>query len=381
MNKIEETLNYQELYIKKDLYLNLICSKVDCELERIKGGIPYYPVKGKYIDLAEEDISWWTNGFFSGLLWKLYRLTNKVAYREKAIEIEKKLDTALDNFVGLHHDVGFMYLHTSVAHYRYNQNEESLLRSIKAANLLAGRFNLKGNFLRAWNEDFTGLAIIDSMMNIPILYWASEELKDPRFEHIATTHAKRLAQVIIRPDGSSGHIASFNPKTGEFLGCVDGQGFSPDSCWSRGQAWAIYGFALSYRYTNNKLLLDKAIAAADYYIEKVLETDYIPRIDFDAPEVEDDVDTSAAVIACCGLLELENYVNDNQKKVYRGTVENTLSCLLTEWCDFDNETDGILTGGTVAYHHPEGRNVALVYSDYFLIEALLKLNGEDVNMW
>ena len=147
MNKIEETLNYQELYIKKDLYLNLICSKVDCELERIKGGIPYYPVKGKYIDLAEEDISWWTNGFFSGLLWKLYRLTNKVAYREKAIEIEKKLDTALDNFVGLHHDVGFMYLHTSVAHYRYNQNEESLLRSIKASNLLSGRFNLNGNIL------------------------------------------------------------------------------------------------------------------------------------------------------------------------------------------------------------------------------------------
>ncbi|MGC6767952.1 glycoside hydrolase family 88 protein [Enterococcus sp. LJL51] len=366
---------------KIDDYLDKIATKVLSESARIAEGIPYIPENGRYTDMGQEDIAWWTNGFFGGLLWQLYHHTGKEAFKSHAERIEVRLDQALDEFVELHHDVGFMWLHTAVANYRATGNEKSRVRGLKAASVLASRFNSKGQFIRAWNEDKTGWIIIDSMMNIPLLHWASAELNDPRFKQFAIAHADTVQQYLIRKDGSSAHIGSFNPESGDFIEWIGGQGFSSDSAWSRGQAWAIYGFALSYRHTNNDDYLNTAIQVANYFLANISQTNDVPAVDFKAPAIEEDTDTSAGMIAACGLLELSRLLPKEQGKIYKAAAEKMLTAVLEGYTDFSVETDGLVSGGAVDYHGKEGKNVGLVYADYFLIEALLKLKETEMDLW
>ena len=190
--------------------------------ERSRGKIPYTTVDGVFDDRSgSRDISWWTNGFWGGMMWQLYALTGDELYRETAEELEAKLDAVLMRADGLDHDNGFKWLPTAVADYRLTKNTESRNRALLAANNLAGRFNLAGNFIRAWNDwgedDHRGWAIIDCMMNLPLLYWASEETKDPRFQQIAVAHANTVQQCFVRDDGSVNHIVEFNPITGEMV--------------------------------------------------------------------------------------------------------------------------------------------------------------------
>lgn len=366
--------------MKTSEVLAKIVKKVKVTNERIGAGIPYLPEnQGRYPDMGESDIAWWTNGFYSGMLWQLYHEYDEPLFRHKAIQIEERLDQALEEFVDLHHDVGFMWLHTAVAHDRNDGHQQSKLRGIKAASLLAGRFNLKGGFLRAWNLDHYGWTIIDSMMNIPLLYWASEESGDPRFRQIAEAHADTVAAKLVRTDASVGHIGSFDPASGEFLELLGGQGFDGDSAWSRGQSWALYGFALAYRHSGNENYLSIAKKVANYFLANVSQTDYVPRIDFKAPVTEHDTDTSAGLIATCGLLELAQLVTPYEAESYRSGAEKILTKIVEEYCDFDPEYDGIVTGGAVAYHGEH--DVRLIYADYFLVEALLRLQERESDLW
>lgn len=372
--------------MEQENWIKAICKKVDAELVRLDSGIPYMPIDGSYIDMGKKDIAWWTNGFFPGMLWQLYHVSGNEIYKEKAVQIEEQLDQALDGFTGLHHDAGFMWLHTAVADFRVTGSEKARVRGLKAASVLASRFNINGNFIRAWNnddseEDKTGWTIIDSMMNIPLLHWASEELADPRFSSIAYAHAKTVQKYLVRKDGSVGHIAHFEPFSGEFLEQIGGQGYAPQSAWSRGQAWAIYGFALSYKATRDITFLETAIKAANYFAANISLTGFVPRVDFKAPPLPDDTDTSAALIACCGLLEIEKYVSPEEQGFYRQLAEKILLAVINEYCDFDPAHDGIVQGSTVAYDRPLERNVSLIYSDFFLIEAILKISDTALNMW
>lgn len=210
----------------------------------------------------------------------MYHATRKEIYRKAAEGVEQKMDKALWSFTGLHHDVGFMWLHSAVADYRLTGSEESRNRGLLAASILAGRYNPAGRFIRAWNpdcvekgQDCTGWIIVDSMMNIPLLYWASKETKDPRYFYIAQNHADTVRRTLVREDGSCGHIACLDPNTGELETILAGQGYSETSCWSRGLSWILYGFALSYRYTGNLAYLDMAKKAAHYFISNITLTD------------------------------------------------------------------------------------------------------------
>lgn len=357
-------------------------AKILDESQRLGEGIPYLPAEdGKYDDIGARDIAWWTNGFFAGTLWQLYSYTKNEAFRRHAEVIEERLDQAMDEFYGLHHDVGFMWLHTSVANYRITENEKAKLRGLKAANMLAGRYNPKGQFIRAWNDDKTGWAIIDCLLNIPLLYWATEETGDPRFKEIAMNHADTVEKYVIRKDGSSGHIASFDPATGEFIELIGGQGYDGQSAWSRGQSWALYGFTLSYKHTQKELYLETALRVANYFIANVEQTNNIPRVDFKAPVIDQDTDTSAALIASCGLLELASVLPPYQGQMYKQAAENIIQAVIENFADFGNEIDGIVAGGAVAYHEPEGMNTRLIYSDYYLVEALLRLENKQVDLW
>lgn len=361
--------------------LEKINQKMDVMIQRNRGKIPYSSNNSTYDNFAESDISWWTNGFFAGSLWQLYHENGQLKYRENAEIIEKMLDRALFEFLGLHHDVGFMWLHTAIANYRLTGNKESRVRGLHAANLLLSRYNAAGEYLVAWNCAVPGWSIIDSMMNIPILYWASEELKDPRFHHVATKHANTLEKNLIRNDGSAGHIASFDPVSGQFVEMIRGQGYSASSAWSRGQAWGIYGFALSYRYTQEQHYLDTAKKIANYFIGNIAQNGYVPLVDFRGPVGTTKIDTSAGACAACGMLEIANHIEGAESAYYRNAAVLILKALVKEYADWDVDTDGILYGSSHSYHQKKETEIHLVYGDYFLIEGILRLLYKEFHIW
>lgn len=361
--------------------LQRVMEKVAAENQRLDGKTPYIPYDGFYSDvMLERGSDWWANGFWGGLLWQLFNYTGKLELREAAIFQEKRLDDALATFRDIHHDVGFLWLLTAVAHYKVTGDQQAQRTGLHAANLLAGRFNVDGNFLVSWNDQ-PGWVIIDSMMNIQLLYWASEQTRDPRFAKMADRHAKTVAKYLVRADGSVGHIASFDAETGRFLTQLAGQGVGADSAWSRGQAWGIYGFALTYRHTRDQTYLAVAQRIADYFIAQCQLNHYIPLADFRAPKVPKLVDTSAGMIATCGLLELADWLPSAEGKPYRSAAQSILMATADQYANWQTTEDGIIGGGTEAYHRPATYEVPLIYSDYFFTEALLRLEGQALFLW
>ena len=274
-------LNEQEIKWARET-LDRVAHKLERVAERSKDKIPYTTLHGVHDDKSGEEIGWWTNGFWGGMMWQMYALTGKESYREIAEDNERKLDACLMDINRLDHDNGFRWLPTAVADYRMTKNPASRNRGLLAACNLAGRFNNRGNFIRAWNdwgpEDHRGWAIIDCMMNLPLLYWASEETKDPRFAQIAVSHAHTARENFIRGDGSANHIVEFDLETGEMVKSYGGQGCGEGSSWTRGQSWALYGFALSYLHTKDSSFLDTAERVANYFLANIPESGFIPEI-------------------------------------------------------------------------------------------------------
>lgn len=370
-------MNWEEIYKK-------LLSKLQEECIRNNGKIPYIVKDGVYNDMLKENPSWWTNGFWAGLMWQMYHAEKNPLFRETAEQSEKVMDQILEDFVGLHHDVGFQFLLSSVANYRLTGNERAKVRALHAATLLAGRFNPAGGFIRAWNrknnEDMTGWIIIDCLMNLPLLHFAATELRDPRFSEIANRHADTAMRVLQRPDGSCNHIAILDPLTGEVMETPGGQGYSEGSSWSRGQAWALYGFTLAFAHTGNMKYLDAAKRTAHYFIANVTLEQNLSLSDFRAPEEPVYWDLSAAACAACGLLELAEVVPDLEKGLYYRHGVRILEAL-TEHCDFSPDSDGILQNSTASYGRTEDMHSSIIYGDYFYTEGLLRILGKSFLIW
>jgi len=359
-------------------------TKLKAECIRLGNTIPYIARDGHYRDLdIGEGIYWWTNGFWPGMLWQMYHATNDAVYQESAEAVEKRLDEALEGFDGLHHDVGFMWLHTAAANYRLSGNVDSRRRALHAANILAGRYNPAGKFIRAWNgEGRAGWIIIDTLMNIPLLYWASKETGDPRYSQIAQCHADTALNVIARPDGSCNHIAVLSPETGECLETPGGQGYAPGSSWSRGQSWAVYGFALSFRHSGQAKYLDAAKRTAHYVISNLAVNNWLPLVDFRSPPEPLKHDSTAAMICACGLLEIAEHTGEHERALYVNSAMNILRTCEKTFASWDTETDGIIGGGTAAYQgSSKDTDVPIIYGDYFFTEAVLRLLGKDFLIW
>ena len=372
---IEENKTWiDETWTKLDKKLKVVS-------EKSKNKIPYTTENGIHDNMVEKDITWWTNGFWAGLIWLMYVGTKDEHYKEVAEKAEELLDGAFEVYDMLHHDVGFMWHISSGVNYRLTGNKKSRLRALYAADLLASRYNAEGRFIRSWNEDKTGWVIIDSMMNIPLLYWSSEEHNDPRYRYIAQNHADTLLHTHIRNDGSVNHIVNLDPSNGEVLETFGGQGYEVGSSWSRGQAWAIYGFILSYIHTGRQEYLDAAKRVAHYFIANIVETDYIPRVDFRSPEEPVLIDTTAAACTACGLIEIAKAVGEHEKKMYINAAIKILKALEKKYCDWTGNEDSILQMGTEAYGRERGRHIPIIYGDYFFTEAIYKLRGNDMLFW
>lgn len=357
-------------------------TKLSAECDRIGTKIPYIAEEGVYKEnKAESDIIWWTNGFWPGMLWQMYHATGDEKYRMAAEGVEEELDKAFDIYTGLHHDVGFMWLHSAVADYRITGNERSKARGLHAAHLLAGRYNPRGKFIRSWNRDRSGWVIVDSMMNIPLLYWARDILDDPRFEYIAMDHADTIMEKTVRGDGSCNHVIVLDPTNGDLLDTPGGQGYESGSSWSRGQTWAIYGFALSYRYTGKKEYLETAKKVANYFIAQTDRTGSVALVDFRAPEEPVYWDSTAAVCAACGLLEIAEHVDEFEKQFYVEAAVKMLKATEEKFCNWNPEYDSIVQMGSGSYYTDHDKHVPIIYGDYFFMEAVLRLLDKDILIW
>lgn len=372
--------------------LKKVRTKMEWVSEKNQDKIPYTTDEnGNYDDRADmskvwnadDGLNWWTNGFWGGMMWLLYQDTKDEKYLQIARSCEQKLAKCFDGYYGLHHDVGFMFLPTAVADYRLTGNEESRRVAMHAANLLAGRFNLTGGFIRAWNDlpdsDTRGWAIIDCMFNISLLYWASEESEDPRFKQIAMRHADTVMENFIRPDGSVCHIVEFDPVTGARVKSHGGQGFEEGSSWTRGQGWAVYGFANSYTHTGKQEYLDAAKRVAHYCIANIPESGIIP-VDFRQPAEPAWEDSCGACVIAGGLLEIAKHVPELEKEMYERAAVKILKAIDETRADYSTECDAIVQNCTVAYHDKK-HHVTMNYADYYFMEALYKLTRTGILMW
>ena len=369
----------------------LMYTKTEKECLRVKDMIPDVPEGGRYHkDMGQADITNWTNGFWGGILWQMYHACGSQVFRAAAEKLEERLDRAFDVYAGLHHDVGFMWLPTAVADYKITGNQRSRTRGLHAANLLAGRFNPRAGFIRAWNphvrggkmEDCTGWMIVDSLMNLPILYWAAQEAHNPAYSYIAQIHADTALKYILREDGSCKHIAVVNPENGELIRIQEGQGYSVDSAWTRGQAWAVYGFATSAKHTKNPGYLSAAKKAANYFIACASRTGYITPCDFRSPAHPFLPDTSAGVCAACGMLEMAEQLTGSERNFYVECAVDLLRAAEKQYADWNMEEDGLLTGSRGAYHSSEpeeGRS--FIFGDYYFVEGVLRLAGKHLSIW
>ena len=372
------------MYSEKDKqfaadFLERVAKKVSIMAPQIGGNFPYTNNRdGSWHPKGENaGVDGWTHGFWPGMMWLMYIKTGDEMYKKFANECEDKLDAAIDRFWGLHHDVGFMWSLTSVANSKLTGNDRSRDRALHVATILAGRFNPAGNYIRAWNfETLTGGAIIDCMMNIPLLTWAEKYSKepDPRYSHIARAHADKVLETFVRPDGSVHHIVEYDKNTGEVIDRPGGQGYAPGSSWSRGQAWAIYGFAMAYLNLGEERYLDAAKKVAHYFIAN-LEPGKLPLMDFRAPE-EEYYDSSAAAVAACGFIEIAKAVPEFEKPMYERAAMNLLR-VLDENCNYNEDELILLKNGSGSYHARQGMHVPYIFGDYYLLEALMKLYGND----
>lgn len=348
--------------------------------------LPYTTINGIHDDMSIRDPAWWTNGFWGGMMWLMYEATGNDEYRRTAQRSEELLDAAMLRFDELHHDVGFMWHLVSGAAYRLTGNQDSRLRNLYAAATLASRYNVCGDYIQAWNgEAQIGYSIIDCLMNLPLLHWASDELEVPRFRDIAIRHMDMALRDHIRTDGSVNHIVDHHRDRVGVKQILAGQGYSPDSCWSRGLAWAIYGSVLSYIHAGKEEYLDAACRAADYFIAHCRKTAYLPAIDFLAPAEPAYYDSTAGMCAACGMLEIAKHVPTEDSQYYTQEAICLLKACCEEFCDFGIEQDAVVLMGSERYPHDDygrsGLHKPIVYGDFFLTEAILKLRGSNFLIW
>ncbi len=327
----------------------------------------------------------WTNGFWTGELWLAYEYSKDDSLKEAAmIQCNSFYERILNKIAVDHHDMGFLYSLSCVAAYKLTGNEKAKDAAIMAADNLLTMYRTKGEFIQSVNmpdnqEEYR--LIVDCLMNLPLLYWASEVTGDDKYKNIAITHFETTSKVIMREDGSAAQAVLFDVNTGEYLRQYTRQGYSDDSSWSRGQAWAIYGPALTYKYTGIKECKDMFRKATDYYM-KHLPEDMIPYFDLTIIEGDDwPRDSSAAAIAVCGMLEMAKHLEQEEAEYYTDIAKRIVKSLYDNCMVRDPElSNGLLLHGTYCCYTPynlmtgdNGRDECCSFGDYFYLEALTRL--------
>ncbi|HIX30314.1 MAG TPA: glycoside hydrolase family 88 protein [Candidatus Blautia stercoravium] len=336
----------------------------------------------------------WTTGFCTGTYWLSYELSGDEAFKTAAmIQVDSFYERIVDKIDVNHHDMGFLYTPSCVAAYLLTGSEKGKEAAIMAADQLTGRFQEKGQFLQAWGV--LGAAehyrlIIDCLLNLPLLYWASEVTGDERYRSIAVRHTRTSIKNLVREDFSTYHTYFFNPITGEPLKGVTAQGYKNNSAWARGQAWGIYGTALAWRYLREESCIELFKKVTDFYLEH-LPKDKVPCWDLSFQEKDGEPrDSSAAAIAVCGILEMcENKgLTEEESKYYKEKAEEILESLIDFYAVRPHSAaNGLLLHGVYAKSSPynsvadRGVDECNLWGDYFYLEALVKNLQEWKSYW
>ncbi|TVZ83275.1 glycoside hydrolase family 88 protein [Streptomyces sp. BK340] len=350
------------------------------KLRTVAPGVTAFPVGTKAEKWVYSQNGDWVGGFWPGTLWMAWLYSGDDTYRTLALDSAKKLAPRQTDTTT--HDLGFLFYPSWVTAWRLTGDDTWRTGAVRAADSLIRRYNPGGRFIRAWgalnDPNNAGRVIMDTMMNLDLLAFASEQTGDGKYLGIAAEHAKTAQRVFPRPDGSTPHVYDFDPATGVPIGPGTVQGYSPTSCWARGQAWGIYGFTTIHRRTGDRQFLTTARRLADYALG-ALTPDHVPVWDFRAPQQPYDVkDASAGAIMACGLLDLSAATG---RPEYRVAALRLLTAL-AKTCLTRNSTRAEAVVARCTRNRPaeDGIEISLPYADYYLLEGILRvLQPQDVD--
>ncbi|MGK7396899.1 MAG: glycoside hydrolase family 88 protein [Candidatus Cyclobacteriaceae bacterium M3_2C_046] len=326
--------------------------------------------------LRTNDTRWWTSGFFPGSLWYLYEATGDPKWRTEAEQRTAPIEKEKTNTRT--HDLGFMLFNSFGHGYRLTGNEQYREIMLTGAESLSTRFEPNVGCIRSWDHgDWEFPVIIDNMMNLEFLFWASREADEPRFREISLHHADTTQKHHYREDYSTWHVVSYDTSTGEVLEKVTHQGYSDESSWSRGQAWGLYGYTVMYRETKDPKYLEHAQHVADFILEHPnMPVDLIPYWDYDAPNIPDEErDASAAAIISSALIELSQYAEGEKAEQYLSNAKTIVRNLSSPAyrAELGANNNFILMHSVGSKPANSEVDVPLSYADYYYIESLLRL--------
>lgn len=338
-------------------------SQIERTLTATSGCFPHYTEKGRWVT-TEDGV--WTGGLWVGQLWLAYQWTGNERYRDAALSLMRRLEKRIDapdaNF-----DLGFLLVPSFVRGYELLGEERLRQIALRGATRMLGFFHEKARLIYTVYPDKTarygpvGTAIIDIMMNLSLLWWAYKQIRDSHYYKVALLHAERTAELHIRPDGSTFHNVDFDLETGKILHRGTIHGYSDESTWARGQAWALYGFAMAYRATNDPVFYEIAQSLSAYFFRR-LPVDNQPYWDLTDPDIPNTIrDTSAAAIAAIGWRVMSGAWPATGERLVQALVCSTLVA---------GDSNGILSHATAYKTQGRGVEEATVWGDYFLLRNL-----------
>lgn len=379
---IREPVKYGEATIwtrrRTEAAIEFVLDKIDENLDTFSDRFPS-PASRNHIYEPIGNTEW-TSSFWTGMLWLAYEVTGETKYRSIAeLQLHSYKERVEQRIATETHDLGFLYSLSCVAAYKLTGNEEARRIALAAADLLMERYFEKAGIIQAWGKldrpSQRGRMIIDCCMNLPLLYWATEETRKPEYRRAAISHAQQSACYLIREDSSTYHTYYMDVESGEPRFGQTSQGYADHSCWSRGQAWAIYGMPLSYAYSKEETRLHDAERVTNYYLNRLPEDD-VCYWDLIFTEGQEERDSSAAAISVCGMLELAKRLplSHPQRRTYENAALRILASLS------DRYTTATLPGSNgilqhAVYGKPLGNGIdeCCIWGDYFYFEALVRV--------
>jgi unsaturated chondroitin disaccharide hydrolase len=327
----------------------------------------------------------WLAGFWTGLLWLAYAATGEEDLRAHAESLLPTFQQRLVKRVHITHDLGFLFTLSARAQWQMTGDPAARELALQAAEELLRRYRPQGKYIQAWgpldDPEEGGRAIIDTMMNLPLLFWAAKEAGEIWYRQAALAHAETSRKHLLRPDGAAYHTFFFDQETGEPIGPRTHQGYADDSLWARGQAWAIYGFALAAEWYRELSFLEAARRAARRFLAE-LPPDGVPRWDLRLPEdAPHHPDSSAGAIAAGGMLRIARLEGNQEGDEFRNCALALLDSLAVRCFESDPDALGLLRHGTYHVHKGLGVDAYFICGDYFFLEALLAMQERAPDFW